>query len=403
MAVWGVVKRSGVLRLVVSLLVLALVGLAVPVVWEAVDGEACWDPPADVVALAEDPEAATEALDPGEDLARADRIESLFAEDHWRTCDGPSGPELLGDVLLAAATGLTADEQDTPEVPPHTLSMARVVRQAVVTLGERPGIPFPQEFAPAMARVLGAYILDVGEGVETFTEDDEPRPAIMDERTGEARPVFLNDDFASSRVRGLMSWLAIDPVAYATLYDALRAYFAHYLDHLSEDEDGRLVAGVGSPPEHAFAPGSVAAITDGLAVLEYWRTHHIVNGAIEDGLAFDRAVLEHSRGGYLAAAEPPDSVAPEGGVPHRAPAAPASEWAESGAEAAGAGPESAGEWFLDPREQLRGALDQWVADRDVPSARAESVRGMVDGIYLRSVPNAGLTDGGRHGPLPYVP
>jgi hypothetical protein len=376
---WGEwLKRRKTLSVLVLVLAVLVAG---SLVWVAVDDEACWDAPPEVAAWARDPQAATTALDPGEDLSRAGRIEGLFSEDHWVTCDGPSGPELLGGVLVAATTGRTAEDQDAPAVR-HSLPMARVLHQAVVTLGAAQRLP--EEFAPYVAQAAAAYIVDISEAIDTtFDPDDEDRrQAIVDERTGEARPRFTAGD-APVLVRGLMTNLAADPEAYAVLYDALRAWFAHYLDHLAVDGRGTLTAGVGTPPEHAFAPGSVGAITDGLTLLAYWRAAYIETGVVEDGGAFDQAVLEHSRGAYMPAAKQPSSIASEGVVPQR------------DATAAGRG-----EGLLDPRQQLRGAVEQWAADRGVPAVRAEAITGLVDSIYLRSVRGAVLTDYDLYGQLP---
>jgi hypothetical protein len=350
------------LAILITPLALAVLLAAVPVARLVADEANCWDPPADVVAAAEDPEAAEEFF-----TAHTVGGSDLLAGDQWNTCDGPSGAELLGSVLTVATTGRTVDDQDAP-ARAHTPLMARVLEQTVTELawGSDDTLPFPSEFAPHLARILAAYVGDVQIALFNL----EVYAPFEEEFGDEERARLGGESDRSLAVMELVEWLCADPEAYAILYDAFRAYFAHYLDHLTW-RDGDLAAGVGVAPSFSGF-GAFELTTAGLVFINAAREAHIEEGDIEDAEAFDRAVAEHSDGLYLASPEPPGDPPRQGEIALRPADAPA---------------EASPEPVTDPdgHQRLAHTLDRWAAERDIPAALSDQLDAMLERAYLFGV------------------
>lgn len=101
-------------RPLASAVALALVatGVAVPLLLAGSDdGPPCQEIPAATRALAENPAAATRALDPGDDLRRFDAVRAILAHEH--PCG--DGGEVLGAVVHAATRAARPDA-------PHALA-----------------------------------------------------------------------------------------------------------------------------------------------------------------------------------------------------------------------------------------------------------------------------------------
>ncbi|MGW0981260.1 hypothetical protein ACWD33_10540 [Streptomyces xiamenensis] len=394
MAAWGVAGFRRVvgrgLGPVVSLALLVPMGV---VLWRAEPTRACWDVPEEIAALADDPPAATAHLDPGPDTGTGTgAVAELLAPRHWVTCAGPSGPELLGSILVAATTGQTVDDQDGPALV-HTEAMASVLYDIVEVLGApgdaavapprlRPwdgaGAVVPHGLEPYVATVLAAYVTDLADPLESGL----PLRAVADGRTGEARSLFplIGTDLVEVDADDgtpLQSWhaalptlverIASHPRAFAILHDAHRAYAAHYLDHLTVAGSGELVAGVGLPPG-AAAFDVLPEMTTGLAELAYLRGRLFEDGTIGDPAAFDAAVREHSRGTYLAVADPPALPVATGDLARRAPAAEAGDVP-----------------VLEGRDHLLSVLERWAELRGLPEAERVPLRALLRYGFTRGL------------------
>ncbi|MFD7509653.1 hypothetical protein ACFV5N_09960 [Streptomyces sp. NPDC059853] len=380
---------------VVSLALLVPMGL---VLWRAGADRWCWDVPPEIAALADDPAAATAYLDPGPDAGETTgAVAALLAPAHWVTCDGPSGPDLLGAIIVAATTGQTLAEQDGPAVP-HTLAMASVAYEVVAVLGEDPGVrrpPFvpggaersaiPPGLEPYLGLMLAAYLTDTDPLVQLAELGDAPADerlvrTVPDPETGEGRALFTTaaeritetdpdsgttTEYFTDPLSDLILAVASHPEGYAVLYDAHRAYAAHCLDLLTVDEDGKLTSGTRAAALPHFAD-PFTEMTRGIAVLSVLRDAFTEEGVVSDGAAFDAAVREHSRGVFLSAAEPPGqpSSVLAGDLTRRAPAGPADDAA-----------------FLDGRAQLLMMLEDWADRRGLPEQEWVPLRAAVASSY----------------------
>ncbi|MFF2376232.1 hypothetical protein ACFVUW_17810 [Streptomyces xiamenensis] len=395
MAAWGAANRRVLDRwlgpLVSLALVLPLAGTVAWVSWR----EECWDVPTEIQALADDPQAAVDYLVPGADSASGSgdasgvdsRVAALLSPEHWTTCQGPAGPDLLGSILLAATTGQTAAERSGPAVP-HTLPMSVVVHETVMVLGaERPraanllpwrdpGPQVPPGLEPYLATMLAAYVRDVNDGAGDFYAPqelpDEAGPALTHPDTGEWRPVFRYDNDSRRPLQRLLGRITVDPVAYATLHDAFRAHYADYLDRLTVDGDGVLR----DPEDRAPALTSYnrfRELTYGTTALAQLRALHVRDGRIEDVDAFDETVLESSRGVFRTGAragtgadtpEPPLT----GDVARRAPD---SSVAETG--------------ILDGRQHLLGVLAHWAEEHGLSESDLLALNAALEEGYFNAV------------------
>ncbi|MFE0690991.1 hypothetical protein ACWGNE_05055 [Streptomyces xiamenensis] len=396
MAAWGAANRRVLDRwlgpLVSLALVLPLAGTVAWVSWR----EECWDVPTEIQALADDPQAAVDYLDPVADSASGSsdtvgtdsRVAELLSPEHWATCQGPAGPDLLGSILLAATTGQTAAEQSGPAVP-HTLPMSRVVHETVMVLGaarpraadllpwQDPGPRVPPGLEPYLATMLAAYVREVNDGAGDFYGyqelPDDPGPVLTHPDTGEGRPVFHYRNDSRRPLQRLLGRITAHPVAYATLHDAFRAHYADYLDRLTVDGDGVLR----DPEDQAPALTSFnrfRELTYGMTVLSQLRALHVRDGRIEDVDAFDEAVLESCRGvfrtGARAGADAPQPPL-AGDVARRAPD---SSMAESD--------------ILDSRQHLFEVLAHWAEVHGLSEADLLALNAALDEGYFNALYDA---------------
>ncbi|MGW7519303.1 hypothetical protein ACWGJ2_27315 [Streptomyces sp. NPDC054796] len=383
----------------VALAVLVVGGavVLVPVLSGDADAaSACRQAPDPARRLAADPRRATAALDPGEDMRRTEPLRRLLRTGGAPLCEGAKGTEAAGRALVAAATGATdnardaGDARDARDAQPHTAAQARIVHGAVLLLGEDPydEADFPLALAPYVARVLAAYIGDVRRDIDYPAERDWSRPtATRDEARYEDGSGNWSEPFpngrdvhavfsvsevseASQRLKAVVHHAVADPHAYAILYDAERAYFAAYLERLDDD---------GSEPGHSGPDGLMGTevefsrTTGFLAVLARSRTSHVEDGTVPDLAAFDRAVLRHTRGTYLAADHRVTSRPPMATVAQRHP---------------DAGPgkgERAVARLLDTRVRLFETFDAWAKARDVPEGTARRLRTELETRYTRAL------------------
>lgn len=363
---------------------------------------ACRQAPDSARRLAADPRRATDALDPGEDMRRTEPLRRLLRTGEVPLCEGAKGTEAAGRALVAAATGApdgardtrdAGDAGDARDAQPHTAAQARIVHGAVVLLGEDPydEADFPLALAPYIARVLAAYIGDVRRDIDYPAERDWPRPtATRDEARYEDGSGNWSEPFpngrdvhavfsvaqASQRLKAVVHHAVADPHAYAILYDAERAHFAAYLERLDDDA---------SEPGHSGPDGLMGTevefsrTTGFLAVLARSRTSHVEDGTVPDLAAFDRAVLRHTRGTYLAADHRVTSRPPMATVAQRRPDA---------GPGPGTGPEKgerAVARLLDTRVRLFETFDAWAKDRDVPEGTAQRLRTALETRYTRAL------------------
>ncbi|MGW3292669.1 hypothetical protein ACWC9S_01745 [Streptomyces xiamenensis] len=396
MAAWGVAGFRRVvgrgLGPVVSLALLVPMGVAL---WRAEPTRTCWDAPEEIAALAHDPRAATARLDPGPDTGNGTgAVADLLAPRHWVTCAGPSGPDLLGSILVAATTGQTVDDQDGPAVV-HTEAMASVLYDIVEVLGapgrdavapprlrpwDGPSPVVPHGLEPYLATVLAAYVTDLVDPLDS----ELPLRTLADGETGEARSLFPftgidvvevdAEDGTTTQSRHpalptLVERIAPHPQAFAILHDAHRAYAAHYLDHLTVADGGELMAGVGLPPgTDGFEV--LPEMTTGLVELAHLRGRFFEDGTIEDPAAFDAAVGEHSRGTYLAVADPPTLPVATGDLARRAPS-PAAEVGDAP--------------VLEGRDHLLIMLERWAELRGLPEAERVPLRALLSYSFTRGL------------------
>ncbi|WP_143675769.1 MULTISPECIES: hypothetical protein [Streptomyces] len=133
----------------------------------------CRSAPPATVALADDPQAATRAPDPGEDLSRIGRVKDVLGLRGKELCAGKDGVEVAGRALVAA----TADGWRS-----RSLAMARVAHAAVLALGEEFDRRIPDGLEPYLARMLAAYIVDANRDLSSGRGSDAGgRPAMLTE------------------------------------------------------------------------------------------------------------------------------------------------------------------------------------------------------------------------------
>ncbi|MFG2196154.1 hypothetical protein [Streptomyces sp. NPDC048639] len=356
-------------------LVLAAAGVATTLgIADSGENRPCWRPPASARALADDPAAATKALDPGDGLARLGAAKKLLA--HERVCG--DGARVLGRIVAGATRSAGPDE-------PHTMAQARAAYAVAAAFD---GVELPAGMAPGVARMLAEYVVDAGREDLAYG-DDASGPALPPGQArpdrngwvwvgrflapGEAHAAFEYADAtvkADADTEDLVAELAKDPEAFAILYDAERAFFAHYLERLTRE---------GGDP--AFRPGprdrSAEATTwpdndlqdlgERVARLMRYRTEYAGDGTIPDLTAFDRAVRDHIRGTFRPAPRQVDSRPPMGGIAERPVAGP----------------------FrgdpMDGRGRLFAVLDRWAEERGVPARRAAAMRQLLDDAYVRGL------------------
>ncbi|MDX3571140.1 hypothetical protein [Streptomyces sp. ID05-47C] len=364
-------------RLLASAVTLALVatGVAVPLALAGQDdGPPCQEIPAATRALAENPAAATRALDPGDDLNRLDAVRRLLAHEH--PCS--DGGQALGAVVDAAtrATG-----PDTP----HTLAQARAAFGVVAALNDVSEIP--DGMAPGVARMLAEYVVDQHLRVFGGEIGGADRPAVPAESArpdGEGwtrygrflAPAEPHVDFSHGRAaadpENLVPELAKDPQAFAILYAAERAWFAYYLERLdgqgsdsgyhpkpSKSSDGY------DAPQTYWVDHDIENMTDRIGVLMAYRSLYARDGTIPDLTAYDAAVRRYTPGVYLAQERQLHSRPPMTSIAARKPSGRADRN------------------LMDARHQLNNVLDAWAAARRISVARASALRQVIDNRYVR--------------------
>ncbi|RFU84630.1 hypothetical protein DY218_21525 [Streptomyces triticagri] len=327
-------------------------------------GGGCASVPASAKRLGDDPVAATKALDPGDDLARLADVRRLLG--HEKVCG--DGAEALGRAVVAA----TVPAAGRPLSPAQARASYAVV-QAFTEEGP------PAEMAPYVARMLASQPVDrARQGVTDIREPGAPVYTAADiARDGSAGKVgrFLHPDeahpiheYRPPAAPGRLSALAVltrelarGPEAFAILYDAERAYLAHYLERL---DDRALLPGR-TAGESWRVEWDLKGSAERIAELLQYRYDHGQDGGIEDMAGFDREVRRHVRGAYVPASRLVKSRPPMGDSARRAPSGKLD-----------------GDLF-DGRGQILRVLDGWVRDRGVREARAGELRGLCENAYVR--------------------
>ncbi|MFI9831541.1 hypothetical protein ACIHIX_28115 [Streptomyces sp. NPDC051913] len=368
-------RRHWLLTSAVALALLTT-ATAVPIVLaDSGDDAPCQEIPASTRALAKDPAAATRALDPGDNLSRYDAVRALLI--HENPCG--DGGEVLGQVVDAATRA-------TAEGKPHTLAQARAAYAVVAAFDDD---AVPGGAAPGVARVLAEYVVDANRFLspdrDAYSPAVDAAGAAPDDTGWTTYGRFLapheaHADFEHtepySDVRadpeGLVGELAKDPEAFAILYDAERAYFAHYLERLTrEGADPDYHPGKekdGSPKSATtWADIDLEHLTDRIGSLMKHRARYVRDGTIPDLAAFDRAVRQHTRGAYRAAPRQVSSRPVMGDIAERPVSGPLS-----------------GD-LTDGRHQLFTVLDAWAKARKVPTQRAAQLRQFIDDRYVRAL------------------
>ncbi|MEU7584570.1 hypothetical protein AB0B50_44145 [Streptomyces sp. NPDC041068] len=361
----------------VALVVLAA-GVAIPLaVADSPAAAPCHQVPASVRALAGDPSAAAEALDPGDDLRHLGSARKLLA--HETVCGDGAG--VLGRVAEAATRSSGGRGE------PHGMAQARSA-YAVAALRD---IELPEGLAPGVARMVAEYVVDAGRD-DGPGIDDVTGPALPASQArlgkdgwvrlgrflapGEAHAAFEYADRtrdADADIPDLVAELAKDPEAFAILYDAERAYLAHYLERLT-DQGGDPHHRPDRPRDKRFRTSAtdwpdidLRHLADRVGTLMKLRTRYAKDGTIPDLAAFDRAVREHSRGTYRPADRRLGTRPPMGDIADRRTAGPVR-----------------GD-LMDGRQQLFVVFDAWAKERGVPDRRAGAMRQLLDDSYVRAL------------------
>ncbi|WP_191874851.1 hypothetical protein [Streptomyces filipinensis] len=361
-------------RVLASAVALALLAgaVAVPLV---LGGRSCEELPAATRKLAKTPASATRVLDPHDDMSRYDAVRALLPSG---TLCGDGG-RALGQVMTAA-TG--ADGRK-----PHTTAQARVV-YAISAVYHEADVPAGAE--PGLARVLAGYVVDT-----TLLSLDDPDAATPAASGADAAPdqagwsrfgPFLapgeaHPDFGFDRTGTLtadpgplFARLARDPEAFAVLYDAERAYLAHYLERLTRqgtdpDHHPEKEPGERTSPPTLGVDNDLGDIARRIGTLMHVRADGTRDGDIADPDAFDASVRRHTRGAYRAA---PDQVTER-----------PSMGAIAGRAVSGPVPGD----LMDGRRQMFLAVDAWAEARKAPAGRAAAIRQILDDAYLTAYRN----------------
>lgn len=361
----------------VALLVLAA-GVTVPLVLSGSDDtseQACHRLPASARALADDPRAATEALDPGDDLAGIGAARKLLRHEH--VCG--DGAQVLGRIVDGATRA-------TGPGRPHTMAQARTAYAVASAVND---LELPEGLAPGMARMVAEYVVDAGRDKGAGSVDEPPGPAVPPEEArpdgegwsklgrflapDEAHPTFTYAD--SSRgahpdIEPLVGELSKDPEAFAILYDAERANFAHYLERLTDDggdPDFRPPSRPDGLSPTTWPDNDLQDVADRIGALMKYRAEYARNRTIPDLAAFDSSVRQKTRGTFRPAGRQLDSHPPMGDIADRPVAGPVE-----------------GD-LTDGRRQLFIVLDDWAKDRNVPVRRAAAMKQLMDDSYVRAL------------------
>ncbi|AKJ14775.1 hypothetical protein ABB07_33365 [Streptomyces incarnatus] len=353
--------------------------VAVPLALGAWD-DPCKELPAATRELAEQaPAAATRALDPRDDMSRYDAVTRLLPSG---TLCGDGG-RVLGQVLDAATGASDAGK-------PHSTAQSRVV-YAIAASYQDTDVPPGAE--PGVARVLAGYVADTTPF--SFDDPEADTPAATGAQAapdqagwsrfghflapGEAHPEFgfTHSGLLTATPARLFEDVARDPEAFAILYDAERAYLAHYLERLTAEGTDPDYHPEKEPGEDETAPtaGPERDLNDmarRVGTLMYARANGARDGRITDLGSFDAAVRRHTRGAYRAAPRQVTSRPPMSGIARR--------------PASGAVPGD----LMDGRRQLFLTVDAWAKARGVPAERASAIRQVLDDGYVQTY---------RYGPM----
>lgn len=332
------------------------------------DEPECRQVPSAVRGLAGEPAAATKALDPGDDLSRLDAAEKMLA--HEQFCG--DGARVLGHVI-DAATGASGPGKA------HTKAQARSAYAVVAVLTD---VDIPNGLAPGVARMLAEYVVDAARGLRQHDEVDGPVVAASEATLDDHGWTWLGRFVAPEAYAGfsyqspdvdlddLIEEAAQNPEAFAVLYDAQRAYFAYYLEHLTDE---------GGDPNHRPSTGKYTLKTTSwpdndlddfgsrVGTLMKYRARYARDGTIPDLDAFDAAVRKHSNGTFRPADRRPAELQPMGRIAERPVTGPVKRP------------------LTDGRYQLFRVLDAWAAKRDTPPKRAAAMRQAVDDGYVRDL------------------
>ncbi|MFI0242703.1 hypothetical protein [Streptomyces sp. NPDC016845] len=319
--------------------------------------------------------------------------------DHDTYCG--DGARDVGRVIVAAASSAPGK--------PHSAPQARSAYAVLSALSGRSGIPAGLE--TAVARVMAEYVVDVARAQSAGIDRDATGPvepgtgaaALDDAGRAEYGP-FLDPrethaafgyedrpagaEYVTSDV--LTSRLSRNPEAFAILYDAERAYFAYYLERLTDrggDPAARLTAERKADAEKSASDWrrydltqpdtDLGGIAERIGTLAGLRTAYATDGDIEDLATFDRLVREHTRGAYRPSARRVTARPPMNTIAARRTTG-----------------DVRGDLF-DGREQLNAALEGWVRERGVSAERAAQLRDLVDERYVSGLWSASLRWGQR--------
>ncbi|MEV6836262.1 hypothetical protein AB0N17_17400 [Streptomyces sp. NPDC051133] len=370
------VRRRPVLASVVAAALVAG-AVAVPLALGAAH-DSCAELPAATRALAGNPAAATRALDPRDDMSHFDAARALLPSG---TLCGDGG-RVLGR-FVDAATGVTT-------AGTHSVAQARVVYAVTAVYHDA---DVPPGAAPGLARMLAGYVADA-----TFLTMDDPdaaTPAASGSDAapdqagwsrfgpflapGEAHPDFAFDHTGTltASTGTLFRELATDPEAFAILYDAERAFLAHYLERLTRlgtdpDYHPEKEPGERDSPPTLGVDNDLGDIARRIGSLMHVRVQGARDGDIADLDSFDTTVRHHTRGAYRAAPRRPAGRPPMGSIAGRPVSGPVR-----------------GE-LMDGRRQLDLTLDAWAGARNVPAGRASAIRQIFDDAYLLTFRDGGL-------------
>ncbi|MFD5114529.1 hypothetical protein ACFWNG_19800 [Streptomyces sp. NPDC058391] len=372
---FGLLRKHWLLASAVAVVVLAA-GIAVPLSGGADDqvNDPCRQLPASVRALADDPAAATKALDPGDDLARLGSVKKLLV--HEKVCG--DGARVLGRIVDGATR--SAGKGD-----PHTAAQARSAYAVAAALHDT---ELPTGLAPGVARMLAEYTLDAARD-NGFSMKSEPGPVAPSEQAlpdengwvklgrflapGEAHTTFAYVDRAADAdadIEYLIAELVRDPEAFAILYDAERANLAHYLERLT-DEGGdpgfRPSRREPSSTATTWPDNDLQDVADRVGTLMKYRAAYTRDGTISDLAAFDRSVRERTRGTFRPADRQLNTRPPMGDIADRPVVGPVR-----------------GD-LMDGRYQLFTVLDRWAQQRNIPPQRALAMRQLMDDFYVRAL------------------
>ncbi|MER7174013.1 hypothetical protein [Streptomyces mesophilus] len=361
--------RGRRLYVIGAAVVVVAAGVVVPVML-AESEKPCWSAPESVTRLADDPAAATRALDPGEDLSRLDAVTKILA--HEELCD----PAELGSVIEAATVSRPGAA--------HTHAQARAA-YAVAGVYDDPEDAYdadstmPSGLEPFVARMAVNYIVDVGRKdslIDKATGPTEPGRDLVAEKfphPQEAHVAFAYRRYESS-IEGLVQNAARNPEAFALLYDAELASLTHHLERV--DPKSLLITedlgkkGRGGKPRKVLDYATRWAVTytaERVGRLLGHRLSYARHGEIADLGAFDREVRRHLKGEYRTAPELVRTRPVMGDIARRPAAAELSDD------------------VFDGRTRLLGVLDTWIASRAVPERTATQLRNVVADGYLQAL------------------